>query len=145
MPCVNEVCTLPVQTLAAVPCVSADGTPSSNQTECCHATPLPLLQVPDAYVEGLDLVPNVDKGHLDILVRGNAAAKGLTVGHTVLLSGRFVPCLWSSSLIAVARALHIQKELAASPSMCDDDGHSERHTSSNLLAHNNSSQTIVPS
>lgn len=43
------------------------------------------LQVPDAYIEGLDLVPDVDKGHLDILVHGNAAAKGLKVGNLSLI------------------------------------------------------------
>ena len=37
------------------------------------------LQVPTAYVEKVDLVPDVDKGQLSILVHGNAAARGLKV------------------------------------------------------------------
>ena len=39
------------------------------------------MQVPEAYVERLDLVPDVDKGQLNILVHGNAAARGLKVSH----------------------------------------------------------------
>ena len=42
------------------------------------------LQVPAAYIERLDLVPKVDKAQLsvlDILVHGNAAARGLKVGQ----------------------------------------------------------------
>jgi len=37
------------------------------------------VQVPSAYVEGLDLIPDVDKGQLSVLVHGSAAAKGLKV------------------------------------------------------------------
>ena len=38
-----------------------------------------LVQVPSAYVERLDLIPDVDKGQLSVLVHGSAAAKGLKV------------------------------------------------------------------
>ena len=44
--------------------------------------------MPDAHVERLDLVPDVDKGHLNILVHGNAAARGLKVGHPSLILPR---------------------------------------------------------
>lgn len=37
------------------------------------------MQVPAAYVERLDLVPDIDLGVLNIMVHGNAAAKGLKV------------------------------------------------------------------
>ena len=37
------------------------------------------MQVPAAYIERLDLVPDVDKAQLSILVHGNAAARGLKV------------------------------------------------------------------
>lgn len=37
------------------------------------------MQVPKAFVEGLDLVPDVDKGELSVLVHGSPAAKGLKV------------------------------------------------------------------
>lgn len=66
--------------------------------------------MPDAYVEGLDLVPNVDKGHLDILVHGNEAAKGLTVRRQVLLFRHFILCLWSNSLLVTPMRLHTKKE-----------------------------------
>lgn len=35
--------------------------------------------MPEAYVERLDLVPEVDKSQLKVLVHGSAAAKGLKV------------------------------------------------------------------
>ena len=38
-----------------------------------------LMQVPSAHVERLDLVPDVDKGQLSVLVHGSPAAKGLKV------------------------------------------------------------------
>ena len=39
----------------------------------CH------VQVPSAHVERLDLIPDVDKGQLSVLVHGSPAAKGLKV------------------------------------------------------------------
>ncbi len=38
-----------------------------------------LVQVPSAHVERLDLIPDVDKGQLSVLVHGTPAAKGLKV------------------------------------------------------------------
>lgn len=38
-----------------------------------------LVQVPSAHVERLDLIPDVDKGQLSVLVHGSPAAKGLKV------------------------------------------------------------------
>ena len=37
------------------------------------------MQVPAAFIDRLDLVPDVDKDQLNILVHGSAAAKGLKV------------------------------------------------------------------
>lgn len=46
-----------------------------------------LVQVPSAHVEGLDLIPDVDKGQLSVLVRGSPAAKGLKVMSPLAVSG----------------------------------------------------------
>lgn len=44
--------------------------------------------MPEAYVERLDLVPDVDKSQLKVLVHGSAAAKGLKVHSHLLLTGQ---------------------------------------------------------
>ena len=44
-----------------------------------------VVQVPKAFVEGLDLVTDVDKGELSVLVHGSPAAKGLKVTNLVFL------------------------------------------------------------
>ena len=59
------------------------------------------MQVPEAYVERLDLVPDVDKGLLNVLVHGSAAAKGLKVGLTTLEPdcGCYACCLYTVSVL----------------------------------------------
>ncbi len=44
------------------------------------------MQVPEAYVERIDLVPDVDKGQLSVLVHGSAAARGLKVLVSIVLA-----------------------------------------------------------
>ena len=51
-----------------------------------------LVQVPSAHVERLDLIPDVDKGQLSVLVHGSPAAKGLKVTSPLLSTSNTARC-----------------------------------------------------